>query len=40
MDTFLSEEPEWLERNVFGEMRFWQVMFLCFAGVTALSKLI
>lgn len=40
METFLSEEPEWLEKNLFGDMRLWQVMFLCLAGVTALSKFI
>ncbi|XP_047521470.1 uncharacterized protein LOC125060575 [Pieris napi] len=29
-----SEEPEWLERTVIGEMRVWQIMFLCIAGLT------
>lgn len=33
-----SEEPEWLERNVVGELRLWQIVFLCIACLTALSK--
>nr|XP_034834561.1 transmembrane inner ear expressed protein [Maniola hyperantus] len=31
-----SEEPEWLERTIVGELRVWQIMFLCLAGVTSL----
>lgn len=33
-----SEEPEWLEKPVIGKLRLWQIMFLCLAGVTTLSK--
>lgn len=33
-----SEEPEWLEKRIIGELRLWQIMFLCLAGVTSLSK--
>lgn len=33
-----SEEPEWLERNVVGDLRLWQIMFLCLASVASLSK--
>ncbi|CAH0755926.1 unnamed protein product [Diatraea saccharalis] len=31
-----SEEPEWLERIVVGELRLWQIMFLCLAGITSI----
>ncbi|XP_050347874.1 transmembrane inner ear expressed protein [Nymphalis io] len=31
-----SEEPEWLEKSIVGEVRLWQIMFLCLAGVTSL----
>lgn len=33
-----SEEPEWLEKPIVGELRVWQIMFLCLAGMTSLSK--
>ncbi|VVC87261.1 unnamed protein product [Leptidea sinapis] len=32
-----AEEPEWLEKLVFGEVRVWQIMFLCLAGITTLT---
>lgn len=32
------EEPEWLERPIVAEIRLWQVMFICMAGMTTLSK--
>lgn len=32
------EEPEWLERNIVGEIRLWQIMFLCMACMTTLSE--
>ncbi|CAK1555604.1 unnamed protein product [Leptosia nina] len=35
-----SEEPEWLERIVVGELRLWQIMFLCLAGLTALIVMV
>ncbi|CAG4960048.1 unnamed protein product [Parnassius apollo] len=31
-----SAEPEWLERNVIGELRVWQILFLCLGGITCL----
>lgn len=34
-----SEEPEWLEKQVVGGLRVWQIVFLCLAGVTTISKL-
>lgn len=33
-----SEEPEWLEKPVVGELRVWQLVFLSLCGMTALSK--
>lgn len=43
MDPFMdviknSEEPEWLENNIVGGLRVWQLIFLCLAGVTGISK--
>lgn len=35
-----SEEPEWLEKPLIGKLRLWQILFLCLAGVTTLSKFI
>uniref|UniRef100_A0A1E1WQZ2 Transmembrane inner ear expressed protein n=1 Tax=Pectinophora gossypiella TaxID=13191 RepID=A0A1E1WQZ2_PECGO len=35
-----SEEPEWLEKNVVGDLRLWQIMFLCLAGVTSLIVMV
>ncbi|KAI5638459.1 TMIE protein domain-containing protein [Phthorimaea operculella] len=35
-----AEEPEWLERNILGDLRLWQVMFICFAGVTSLIVMV
>lgn len=32
------EEPEWLERKIVGEIRLWQIMFLCMACMTTLSE--
>lgn len=32
------EEPEWLERKIYGDLRLWQIVFICIAVVTALSK--
>ncbi|KOB63302.1 Transmembrane inner ear expressed protein, partial [Operophtera brumata] len=34
------EEPEWLERPIVGEIRLWQIMFLCMAGVTTLIVMV
>ncbi|CAK1587136.1 unnamed protein product [Parnassius mnemosyne] len=31
-----SAEPEWLERTVIGELRVWQILFLCLGGITSL----
>lgn len=33
-----SSEPEWLERKLVGDIRLWQIVFLCMASVTTLSK--
>lgn len=43
MDLFMdvtknSEEPQWLESKVIGNLRVWQIMFLCFASITTISK--
>ncbi|CAH1639272.1 unnamed protein product [Spodoptera littoralis] len=35
-----SEEPEWLERNVVGDLRLWQIMFLCLASVASLIVIV
>ncbi|XP_050677265.1 transmembrane inner ear expressed protein [Leptidea sinapis] len=35
-----AEEPEWLEKLVFGEVRVWQIMFLCLAGITTLIVMV
>ncbi|CAG4991234.1 unnamed protein product [Colias eurytheme] len=35
-----SEEPEWLEKSVVGELRVWQIIFLCIAGVTTLIVMV
>ncbi|KAJ8715201.1 hypothetical protein PYW08_005182 [Mythimna loreyi] len=35
-----SEEPEWLERKVAGDLRLWQVMFLCMACLTSLVVIV
>ncbi|XP_059048717.1 uncharacterized protein LOC131843948 [Achroia grisella] len=35
-----SEEPEWLEKRVLGELRLWQMMFLCLAGVTSITVMV
>lgn len=33
-----SEEPEWLEKRITGELRLWQIMFICLAAITCLSE--
>ncbi|CAG9564539.1 unnamed protein product [Danaus chrysippus] len=35
-----SEEPEWLEKRIIGELRLWQIIFLCLAGVTSLIVIV
>ncbi|XP_072945231.1 uncharacterized protein [Epargyreus clarus] len=35
-----SEEPEWLEKTIIGELRVWQVVFLCLAGMTSLIVMV
>ncbi|XP_028029362.1 uncharacterized protein LOC114242419 [Bombyx mandarina] len=45
MDPFMdviknSEEPEWLENNIVGGLRVWQLIFLCLAGVTGITVIV
>ncbi|XP_045451521.1 transmembrane inner ear expressed protein [Melitaea cinxia] len=35
-----SEEPEWLEKQVVGGLRVWQIIFLCLAGVTTIIVMV
>ncbi|XP_028159768.1 uncharacterized protein LOC114352377 [Ostrinia furnacalis] len=35
-----SEEPEWLEKRITGDLRLWQIMFLCLAGLTCLIVMV
>ncbi|KAM3965729.1 uncharacterized protein ACR2FA_000053 [Aphomia sociella] len=35
-----SEEPEWLEKRIVGELRLWQIMFLSLAGVASLIVMV
>ncbi|CAG9112215.1 unnamed protein product [Plutella xylostella] len=35
-----SEEPEWLEKRVVGDLRLWQIVFLSFAGMTTLIVMV
>ncbi|KAI8439633.1 hypothetical protein MSG28_013351 [Choristoneura fumiferana] len=34
------EEPEWLERKIHGDLRLWQIVFICIAVVTALIVMV
>ncbi|XP_047031747.1 uncharacterized protein LOC124638737 [Helicoverpa zea] len=45
MDPFMdiinkSEEPEWLENKIAGNLRIWQVIFLCMASLTTLIVIV
>ncbi|CAB3230726.1 unnamed protein product [Arctia plantaginis] len=45
MDLFMdvtknSEEPQWLESKVIGNLRVWQIMFLCFASITTIIVMV
>ncbi|XP_026756098.1 transmembrane inner ear expressed protein [Galleria mellonella] len=35
-----SEEPEWLEKRIIGDLRLWQMVFLCLAGVASLIVMV
>ncbi|KAL0821945.1 hypothetical protein ABMA28_005336 [Loxostege sticticalis] len=35
-----SEEPEWLEKRITGELRLWQIMFICLAAITCLIVMV
>ncbi|XP_026746310.1 transmembrane inner ear expressed protein [Trichoplusia ni] len=35
-----SEEPEWLEKSVVGDLRLWQIMFLCAASLASLIVIV
>nr|XP_013189753.1 unnamed protein product [Amyelois transitella] len=35
-----SEEPEWLEKQVIGGLRLWQLVFLCLAAVATLIVMV